>query len=108
LEIDDSQAILDLDDIGSYKRMFYSDIADYQPDGVNGSIQLPFFCGDPNNDGFVDILDIVFLINYKYKSGLAPEKLMSADVNNDTMVDILDIVYLINYKYKDGPEPNCP
>ena len=65
-------------------------------------------CGDVYNDGSINILDAVFLINYKYKSGPAPEDLLTADVNGDGEIDILDVVYLINYKYKSGPEPNCP
>ena len=64
-------------------------------------------CGDVNGDDLVNILDIVFLINYKYKDGPAPEYLNAADVNGDTLVNILDIVYLINYKYKNGPGPIC-
>ena len=61
--------------------------------------------GDANLDGNVDILDIVFLINYKYKKGEAPSAAQMADPNNDCQIDILDIVYLINYRYKDGPGP---
>ena len=49
----------------------------------------------------------MYILNYKYKDGPAPEPLESADVNNDILVNILDIVYLINYKYKDGPKPEC-
>ncbi len=66
----------------------------------------------------VNILDIVYLIDYKYKSGAAPVPyaLCSGDVNCDCLVNILDIIYLINYKYKSGPAPctcgnfiaNCP
>ena len=66
-----------------------------------------YICGDLDDDKLVNILDIVYLINYKYKSGPAPDPLESADVNNDILVNILDIVYLINYKYKAGPEPMC-
>ncbi len=66
-----------------------------------------YICGDGNSDGLVNILDIVYVINYKYKSGPAPDPLESADVNGDFLVNILDIVYLINYKYKSGPEPEC-
>ena len=64
-------------------------------------------CGDLDLTGAINILDVVYLINYKYKGGPAPDPLESADVNNDTLVNILDIVYLLNYKYKDGPEPEC-
>ncbi|MCP4705450.1 MAG: hypothetical protein GY865_12675, partial [candidate division Zixibacteria bacterium] len=69
-----------------------------------------YICGDVNDDINIDILDIVYLINYKYKSGANPlcEPIsICADVNHDTNIDILDIVHLINFKYKDGANPNC-
>jgi len=69
---------------------------------------VEYICGDFDGQPEINILDIVYLINYKYKEGPAPISLESADVNHDTNVDILDIVYLINYKYKNGPEPVCP
>ncbi|MCP4634234.1 MAG: hypothetical protein GY855_15015, partial [candidate division Zixibacteria bacterium] len=64
-------------------------------------------CGDAEQDGLINILDIVFLINYKYKDGPAPFPLGIGDVNHDTEIDILDIVYLVNSVYKNGPEPEC-
>jgi len=66
-----------------------------------------YICGDVNDDNTVNILDIVFLINYKFKGGPAPAVPDAADVNNDSAVNILDIVYLIDYKFKNGPEPYC-
>jgi hypothetical protein len=66
-----------------------------------------FVCGDANNDGVVNILDIAFLINYLYKGGPAPAYPVAADVNNDDVINILDITYLISYLYKDGPDPIC-
>ncbi|MCP4633301.1 MAG: hypothetical protein GY855_10280, partial [candidate division Zixibacteria bacterium] len=80
-----------------------ADQSDTDGDGI-GDV-CDFLCGDLNGDGKIDILDIVFLINFKYKGGLEPDPQYSADVNSDTNIDILDIVYLINYKYKGGPEP---
>ncbi|MCP4634524.1 MAG: PKD domain-containing protein, partial [candidate division Zixibacteria bacterium] len=73
-------------------------------------IAAQFICGDVNDDEEINILDIVYLINYKYKSG--PEPLCSpilncGDVNNDEDINILDIVLLINYKYKGGADPTC-
>lgn len=67
--------------------------------------------GEANNIPPINILDIVYLINYKYKGGPAPlpYAICSGDPNHDCIVNILDIVYLINYKYKSGPSPcNCP
>jgi len=53
----------------------------------------------------INILDIVYLINYKYKSGPEPVlyEICSGDVQLDCVINILDIVYLINFKYKSGP-----
>ena len=65
-------------------------------------------CGDVDNDGLVNILDIVYLLNYKYKEGPAPYILRLGDIDGIDPINILDIVYLINYKYKEGPNPACP
>lgn len=64
-------------------------------------------CGDADGDATINILDIVYLINYIYKSGPTPEPVEMTDVNHDESVNILDIVFLINYVYKSGPEPVC-
>lgn len=68
---------------------------------------LPFLCGDADNSGSINILDIVYIIEYKYKDGPPPLYLQSAEVNGDGSINILDIVYLIEYKYKEGPAPVC-
>jgi hypothetical protein len=66
--------------------------------------------GDANNDGVVNVADIVYLINYLFVHGPAPFFLATADVNNDgtfgePRVDIVDVVYLINYLFINGPPP---
>lgn len=82
------------------------DQADGDQDGIGDACD--YICGDLNDDGTVNILDITYLINYLYKGGPAPEPLESADVNSDMTVNILDVTYLIAYLYRGGPEPNCP
>ncbi|SYZ74042.1 exported hypothetical protein [Candidatus Zixiibacteriota bacterium] len=74
------------------------------------SAALPSFagiCGDANNNGAVNILDVSYTINFLYKSGPAPEPLKIADVNNSNTVNILDVSYLINSIYKGGKSPYC-
>ncbi len=61
--------------------------------------------GDANLDGSVDIGDAVYLINYIFKGGPAPEVPNWADVNADCAVNVGDAVYLVNYVFNSGPEP---
>jgi hypothetical protein len=71
----------------------------------------PYVCGDVNGDGNVNLIDILYLIDYKYSSppGDPPVPEESGDVNNDGNVNLIDILYLIDYKYSDppGPDPDC-
>ena len=64
-----------------------------------------WFPGDVNGDQVVDLADIVFLINYLFKAGPAPDPLERGDLNHDGEITLADIVYLINYLYKEGPPP---
>lgn len=63
--------------------------------------------GDVDRNEVVNILDIIYLIGYKFAEGPEPYPLYVADADCDLTVNILDIIYLIDYKFKDGPEP-CP
>ena len=64
-----------------------------------------FICGDCNGDEIVDVGDVVYLVNYLYKNGSAPDPAEAGDANGDETVDVGDVVYLINYLYKSGPVP---
>jgi hypothetical protein len=61
--------------------------------------------GDANSDGVIDPADVVFMVNYFFKGGTAPDPLRLGDPNADCVVDPADVIYLINYLFKDGPEP---
>lgn len=67
--------------------------------------------GDVNCDQAVNLIDILYLINYKYKNppGPAPMPPSSGDVNADCDINLLDILYFIDYKYGTpaGPELLC-
>ena len=61
--------------------------------------------GDVNQDGIVNIGDVVLLVNFLYKGGPPPESMEMGDVNGDCVVNVGDVVYLVNYLYRQGP---CP
>jgi hypothetical protein len=65
----------------------------------------PKICGDVNGDGLVNASDIVYLINYLFIGGPAPDPLQAGDVNLDGSVNASDVVYLINYLFIGGPPP---
>ncbi len=70
-------------------------------------------CTPGETDGIapLNILDVIYLINFKFKGGTAPTPyaLCNGDPNCDCVVNILDIVYMIDYKFKGGPAPcDCP
>jgi len=70
-----------------------------------GGIANTFICGDVNNDGKVNLSDIIYLVNYIFKGGPAPIPLQAGDVNKNGQVNLADIVYLVNYIFKGGPKP---
>ncbi|MCJ7496583.1 MAG: dockerin type I repeat-containing protein, partial [candidate division Zixibacteria bacterium] len=61
--------------------------------------------GDANGDGKCSLSDIVYLINYLFKGGSAPNPRQAGDANRDKKVTVSDCVYLINYLFKNGPPP---
>jgi uncharacterized delta-60 repeat protein len=63
--------------------------------------------GDANGDGQIDIADVVYLINYLFIDGPAPDPLSVGNANCDDVVNIADVVYLINYLFIGGPPPDC-
>jgi len=75
---------------------------------TDGSLHVNLcLCGDFDNDQTINILDVVFLINFLYKEGKPPEPLITGDTDGDGEVNILDIVCLLNRIYKGIDCFNC-
>ncbi len=64
-----------------------------------------FICGDANHSGGVNISDAVYLIQYIFSGGPAPNPLVAGDANCNGTINISDVVYLINYIFTGGPAP---
>lgn len=73
-----------------------------------GDWPIALVCGDANGDGQANVGDAVFVINYVFKGGPAPQPVQAGDANCDVGTDVGDAVYLINYVFKSGPAPCCP
>jgi hypothetical protein len=63
--------------------------------------------GDANGDETVNVTDAVYLIQYVFAGGPAPDPLEAGDANCDGTVNVSDAVFLIQYIFAGGPEPDC-
>ncbi len=61
--------------------------------------------GDADGDASITIADVVFLVNYIFADGAAPQPLFTGDANCDGGINIADAVYVINYIFVDGSAP---
>lgn len=67
-------------------------------------------CGDADGSGEVNLVDIVYHVNWIFAGGPAPIDEAAGDCNCDSRPNIGDAVYLVNYLYLSGPAPcaSCP
>ncbi|MGB8658576.1 MAG: FG-GAP-like repeat-containing protein [Candidatus Zixiibacteriota bacterium] len=63
--------------------------------------------GDATGDGLVNAGDVVYLVNYLFRGGPAPNPLQAGDATCNGIVDAGDVVFLINYLFKGGTAPSC-
>lgn len=69
--------------------------------------ELAYTCGDADNNSILNLLDLLFLIDYYFRSGPEPEIFYSGDVNSDGMINLIDIVFVSSHLFNNGPELNC-
>jgi hypothetical protein len=103
--------------IPTWAGSFYLSVAMYDSDsppkydtlGVTFTIKEEsgpeFVCGDADGSEDVDIDDIVYLIDYIFSEGPAPDPLEAGEADCSEGIDIDDVVYIINYVFGGGPAP---
>ena len=71
---------------------------DYAEFTEEEGLDLPFvLTGDVNNDGFVNVTDIVSIVNYVMSDVLPTDAdLLAMDFNANSIINVIDIVALVN------------
>ena len=70
-----------------------------------GAYEYLISTGDVYVDGKIDVSDVIFLINYLFKNGPAPDPLLKGDVTADGIINVQDVIHLINYLFRFGMPP---
>ncbi len=78
----------------------------------NGTIEIleeaPFARGDCNQDGALDLADVIFSELYMFAGGETPGCLDACDSNDDGVMNIADPIYLLNLLFIQGPPLPTP
>jgi len=65
--------------------------------------------GDANGNGTINLPDIIYLVNYVFKGGPAPNPICLGDANNTGgNPNLSDVIFLVNFVFKGGPAPTPP
>jgi len=93
---------------GQYTDSFFvvAPSASNSPRKVTLTLQVWRFHGDVNYDGEINIADLVYMAEYMFGTGPAPQpERRVGDMNCSLTVDIADLIYLVDYSFNDGPIP---
>jgi Zn-dependent M28 family amino/carboxypeptidase len=93
--------IVDSLDFGYMKEVVRLDLASL----VTVARSIGYRIGDANTDGFINITDVVFLINHIFIDGPSPDPFSRGDVTCDGQITVEDVVFLINHLFIGGPPP---
>lgn len=67
-----------------------------------------YVCGDADGDGIANVSDAVYLVQWIFAGGPAPDPLEAGDANADAVANITDAIVIVQYIFAAGPEPQCP
>ena len=83
-----------------------------RPFTENGFIEIvlppPFARGDCNQDGTLDLADVIFSEIYMFAGGEKPGCIDACDSNDDGVLNIADPIYLLNWLFIQGPPLPTP
>jgi hypothetical protein len=72
------------------------------------NIDPAFICGDIDDDGSINLVDILWLIAFVYEEGDPPVYMDAADVDSSGKINLVDILAIIGVVYNQTGELVCP
>ncbi len=78
------------------------------PDGGGGVFGGGFIRGDSNDDGFVNLGDPVYTMDFLFTGGPVPDCDDAADANDDGAIDLSDSAFTLVFLFLGGPPPPAP
>jgi len=82
------------------------------PTKVCGNVQVqslvPFVRADTNADGFLDLSDGIWILNYLFQGGPIFDCLGANDANGDGAIDTGDAIFVVLYYFGGGEAPPAP
>ncbi len=64
------------------------------------------FHGDLDYDSKINVVDLVYMVDYLFNYGPPPEpELNVADMNCNLIINVVDLVYFVDYLFNNGPIP---
>ena len=94
-----------MDNDGDLDISAVDEIADHLYIFLNADSACIAKAGDTNLDKQVTLSDIIFLIDYLFKSGQKPHPFCTGDANGDGKIKLSDVVTLVNFLFKSGSSP---
>ena len=71
--------------------------------------QTNFIRSDVNDDGNINITDVIYLLNYLFSDRLISVSCLdAADIDDNSVVEITDAIYLLAYLFQGGDLPREP
>ncbi|MBU2652752.1 MAG: hypothetical protein KKA81_17630, partial [Bacteroidetes bacterium] len=94
--------------LGEYPDSFYvyAPTASNSPGKVRMRLQMWRFHGDNDWNGEVNVLDLVYLVDYLFQAGPQPRPArIVGDLTCNKQVDVQDLTYFVAYLFQQGPIP---
>jgi hypothetical protein len=93
-------------DTAAYPYRVSGQMTDGTPFAAGGEVIISgLLPGDINDNGAVEIGDVVMIISYLYREGQLRIPAEAADLNRDGQVELGDAVFILDYIFRGGPAP---